>query len=234
MPKIKQFRYGTDNLGYLIYDDNVAMAVDGGAAREILAFLAASGRKLRWVANTHNHHDHTLGNAALLRETEARLLTFPEVVTGESMPRIAGEDIQVFPTPGHSEDSLSFYFPGVVLTGDTLFNGTVGNCFTGDLRSFYESIRKLMALPPDTVVHAGHDYVRLAMDFLGHLDPEGSEVDYYMAKYDPGHVHSCLRDELAVNPYLRLDDPRIKFLLEGRGLAAGDSWQRWLSLMSIE
>ncbi|MDI6726364.1 MAG: hydroxyacylglutathione hydrolase family protein [Smithellaceae bacterium] len=234
MPEIKQFRYGTDNLAYLIYDKTTALAIDGGAAREILAFLAASGLQLHWVANTHNHHDHTWGNAALLRETGARLLTGPELAGGKNMPIIDGENIQVFPTPGHSEDSVSYYFSGVVLTGDTLFNGTVGNCFTGDLCSFHESIKKLMSLPPDTVVYAGHDYVRLAMDFLSRLDPEGDEANCYLEKYDPRHVRSCLRDELAMNPYLRFDDPRIKLLLERRGLAAGDSRQRWLSIMSIE
>ncbi|MDZ4164337.1 MAG: hydroxyacylglutathione hydrolase family protein [Smithellaceae bacterium] len=234
MPKIKQFRYGTDNLGYLIYDHQVALAIDGGATREILAFLATRGLELLWVANTHKHHDHTSGNAALLRETAARLLTGPELARGKNLPTIDGEDIQVFPTPGHSEDSVSFYFSGVVLTGDTLFNGTVGNCFTGDLRSFYESIRRLMALPPDTVVYAGHDYVRLAMDFLSRLDPAGDEAKGYLEKYDPRHVRSFLEDELLVNPYLRFDDSRIKSLLERRGLAAGDSRQRWLSLMSIE
>ena len=39
MLKVKQFRYGADNLGYLVYGAESAMAVDGGAADEILAFL---------------------------------------------------------------------------------------------------------------------------------------------------------------------------------------------------
>ncbi len=40
-------------------------------------------------------------------------------------------EIEVLDTPGHTDDSLSFSVDGCLITGDTLFNGTVGNCFSG-------------------------------------------------------------------------------------------------------
>ena len=49
--KIKQFRYSTDNLGYLVYDGGSAMAVDGGAAHRMLEFIRDNNLTLDYVTN---------------------------------------------------------------------------------------------------------------------------------------------------------------------------------------
>ena len=90
MLKVKQFRYGADNLGYLVYGAESAMAIDGGAADEILAFLAEHQLTLKYVANTHDHQDHTSGNGALLAGTQARLLTGADLPDGDARSRWTG------------------------------------------------------------------------------------------------------------------------------------------------
>lgn len=66
MLQIKQFPYGEDNLGYMIYGGKQAMAIDGGAASTILSFINDKQLKLRYITNTHSHPDHLVGNRALL------------------------------------------------------------------------------------------------------------------------------------------------------------------------
>jgi len=233
MIQVKQFPYAADNLGYLVFDDKFALAVDGGDPTAIRAFLTSRKLELLWVANTHGHPDHTCSNQALIRETGARQISYPDVMRA-GIFKLGAHEIQVIPTPGHSADSVCFYFSNILLTGDTLFNGTVGNCFSGDMRGFYESLQRIMELPSDTVIYSGHDYVKMAMEFLRSLDPEEKRIDRYLIGYDPNNVFSCLKDELLINPYLRFDDSRIGELLRKKGLGTADSWQRWLSLMSIE
>jgi hydroxyacylglutathione hydrolase len=145
MLKVKQFRYGADNLGYLVYGTESAMAVDGGAAAEITTFLGEHQLTLKYVANTHDHQDHTSGNGALLTATHARLLTGADLPDGRQIP-LDGNTVRVIHTPGHTEDSRSFHAGKALIAGDTLFNGTIGNCFSGDLEGFYRSILKLMEL----------------------------------------------------------------------------------------
>jgi hydroxyacylglutathione hydrolase len=230
---VEQFRYGLDNLGYLIFGTTEAMAVDGGAWQDILEFVREHALHLRNVTHTHRHHDHIEGSEQLLEKSGARLISFHELPDDSVIP-LDGEAIRVYRTPGHSMDSICFHTGQYLLTGDTLFNGTIGNCFSGNLRGFYESIVRLMALPEDTVVFAGHDYVELAISFARYLEPENGYIDAYMSNYDPHCVYSKLRDELRVNPYMRFNDPNMIKILTQRGLAVGTEWERWQSLMAIE
>ncbi|MDO9229449.1 MAG: MBL fold metallo-hydrolase [Syntrophales bacterium] len=233
MLKVKQFRYGADNLGYLVYGTESGMTVDGGAADGILAFLGEHRLTLKYVANTHDHQDHTSGNDALLAATNARLLSGADLTDGRQIS-LDGGKIRIIHTPGHTEESRSFHIDKVLLGGDTLFNGTIGNCFSGDLEGFYNSIRKLMELPDETIVYAGHDYVKASMAFARRLEPGNRAIGAFLRGYDPKHVFSTLAEERKINPYLRFNEPAIVNLLAKLRLPRETEWERWQSLMSIE
>ena len=122
----------------------------------------------------------------------------------------------------------------MLITGDTLFNGTVGNCFSGDLKRFYDSIKLLMGFPGETIIYAGHDYVQESMAFAKNLEPDNRDIDLFLKKYDPEHVYSTIDEELKINPYLRFNESKIITLLKSKGLPVATEYERWESLMSIE
>lgn len=233
MLKVKQFRYGADNLGYLIYGTENGMAVDGGDAEGIIAFLGEHRLRLKYVANTHDHPDHTSGNALLLEATNARFLSGADLPDGAQIALDGGE-VRIIHTPGHTKESRCFHSGKFLLGGDTLFNGTIGNCFSGDLEGFYHSILKLMALPDETIVYAGHDYVKVSMAFARRLDPGNRAIGAFLRRYDPKQVFSTLAEERKMNPYLRFNDPAIVKLLAKLRLPRETESERWHSLMSIE
>jgi len=230
--QIRQFRYSEDNLGYLVYENQSAIAVDGGAVDDMLSFINASGLTLRYVANTHSHMDHTVGNHSLMERTGARFLAFETLL---ARPEIVLDNnrLYVMATPGHTRDSVCFYFDGVLLSGDTLFNGKVGRCFTGDTEAFFHSIRKILEFPDDMLVYAGHDYVKEYVAFARWLEPDNPHLDAYLQKYNPDHVCAILGDEKKVDPFLRFDDALIIGLLRGRGLPVKTALDRWQSLLSL-
>ncbi len=161
---------------YLVADEEggAAVFVDSGAPLGPL--LAAAERwRVRPVAvlRTHGHGDHV--------EHEDELGV--PVVTGDF--EAGGLRIEALPTPGHSDDGVSFVVNGeACFTGDTLFKDAVGGT-----RDDYEAVRRsvmdvLMALPPAMRVLPGHTeettigreweenpFVRV---WRG-LDPEGTE-----------------------------------------------------------
>ncbi|MCG8567482.1 MAG: hydroxyacylglutathione hydrolase [Desulfobacterales bacterium] len=230
--EIKQFKYSHDNFGYLVYSGDRGVAIDMGAPEQLTAFTAAHGITVTMVTNTHNHHDHTPGNGETLEKTGAEFVDCRSFNQGQILD-INGEKLEVILTPGHTEDSVCFAAQGFMVTGDTLFNGTVGNCFSGDLDAFYHSLKRLMAYPPETLVYSGHDYVKESLNWAAGIDGHTPEIRAYMDKYDPDHVVSTLAQEMEVNPYLQFDSPKMTARLEKENAITATSLDRFKAIMEI-
>ncbi len=176
---------------YLIGDEKTQTAAlidpafDTG---KILGIAADLGCNITHVINTHCHSDHTAGNQAIIRATNAKLLihvtdapklstivntAFSKVLGGKGSPQpdvllqnndkiAVGETVLLtIHTPGHTPGGICLYAPGHVFTGDTLFVEAVGRTDLpgGSSRQLLQSIReRLYSLPGDTIVWPGHDY----------------------------------------------------------------------------
>ena len=70
----------------------------------------------------------------------------------------AGLEIRVLSTPGHSEGSVCFLLPDMLLTGDTLFAASCGrtDLTGGSTVSMHESLRRLYKLDFHGPVYCGH------------------------------------------------------------------------------
>jgi hydroxyacylglutathione hydrolase len=198
----------------------------------ILEFIGAKGLQLEVVTQTHAHPDHISGHQPLIKHTGARHLN-SEALSKLNELVLDGQKINVYQTPGHTEDSVVFYTAGYLLTGDTLFNGNVGNCFSGDMDRFFESIKMILAFPDKTRIYAGHDYVIYSMSVARLIDPDNPKIDSFLQKYDPKCVYSSLAEERMINPYLRFNDPAIVSNLKEKALPHATEYERWVSIMSL-
>jgi glyoxylase-like metal-dependent hydrolase (beta-lactamase superfamily II) len=172
--------FAVDNNVWLVGDDSEVVVID--AAHDADAILAAVGdRRLRGVICTHGHNDHInaalrvgqlAGAPVLLHPADQVLwqLVFPDqrpdgVLAGQQQIKIAGTELRVLHTPGHSPGSVCLYAAelgterGTVFSGDTLFHGgpgATGRSYS-DYGAILASIRgSLLTLPPETVVRTGH------------------------------------------------------------------------------
>ncbi len=152
-------------------------------------FIADKSLRVTLLLDTHMHIDHIAGNTyvrdrygveirggkadeflALALPEQSTQFHFPmrpeahgigaEVKDGDTL-YLGKEPIEVIPVPGHSPGSVAYYCPesGFVITGDALFNGSIGRTDLpgGDQRTLIASVRsRLLTLPPDTVVLPGH------------------------------------------------------------------------------
>ena len=167
---IEQFPTGGDrNLGYVIADEarRVACVIDPSYAPETLvAYVKENGYDVALAFSTHDHHDHTNGNARFEALTGVRPVLFGEVEpttgtkieNGATLP-LGQLAVQVIHTPGHTPDSICLHIGDAVFTGDTLFVGKVGGTDLGEgAATEYVSLReKLLTLPGATRVFPGHD-----------------------------------------------------------------------------
>ncbi len=174
---VKQIPVGSyDVFSYLIGCPKTreAMVIDpGGDVNHIIALAQKEDLHIKYIFNTHHHFDHTTGNDALKKRTDAKIVRHAledDLVSGGPKADIRLKDektfkvgeitFQVFHTPGHTPGGLCLYAEGQLFTGDTLFVGDSGrtDLAGGHRPTLGASIRRLMKLPDDTIVWPGHDY----------------------------------------------------------------------------
>ncbi len=224
--KVKQFRYSADNLGYLVYGNKECIAIDGGAVDDILSFIESKNLKLTFAVNTHSHPDHTMGTQTLVDKLNGKYVDLKTLVKNKTIT-VENQEINIYHTPGHTSDSICFHFDNILISGDTLFNGKLGRCFSGDLKGFFKSAKLLLSLPKETIIYAGHDYLEEYMAFAKGLEPDNIHIDKFLEHYNPNHVFSTLAEELKINPHLRFNDSKIIALLEKKGLPVETEYLRY-------
>jgi sulfur dioxygenase len=173
---------------YLLADEHTMRAALIDPVKEQverdLGLVNELGLELRYVLETHVHADHVTG-AGVIAERTGALTAASEL--GASCAKLHLKDgdriclgsleLRALATPGHTRDSMSFYTPGQIFTGDALFvRGTGRTDFqNGDSGALYDSItQKLFTLPDDTLVWPGHDYRGYSVSTIGeerHLNP---------------------------------------------------------------
>jgi glyoxylase-like metal-dependent hydrolase (beta-lactamase superfamily II) len=146
-----------------------AVVVDPGPADEgHLQAIAGTG-PVELILVTHRHADHTAGSAGLHRLTGAPVRAAdPAHCHGGGVPlqdgealQVAGLEIRVLATPGHTSDSVCFHLPadgpqGSVLTGDTILGRgtTMLDYPDGTLGDYLASLDRLEVLGAATVLPA--------------------------------------------------------------------------------
>ena len=166
-----------------------ALIVDpGDEADRLLAAIEGLGVTLDGILLTHTHFDHVGAVAPVAKATGAEVWV-PEIekrvladimafvpwsgfgpfeswdaehtLTGGDRLELAGFEIDVLFTPGHSPGHMTFSIPdeAAIFSGDVLFEGSVGRTDLpgGDWATLLESIRGLVdGLPEETTVYPGH------------------------------------------------------------------------------
>jgi glyoxylase-like metal-dependent hydrolase (beta-lactamase superfamily II) len=182
------------DFSYLIEGDNEALAIDTGyGAGNIREYLQTLTRKpVRYVANTHDHFDHTANNSyfdkAFMSAETAKKATIPfQSFAGINFPRdypkeiigdgykfqLGNREVEVFVIPNHTTGGTAYLDKRsrILFSGDEIFEGSITISPVGSVAQYARNMQKLAA--------RRSEYDRLATGGFGVID--ATWVDKYLA-----------------------------------------------------
>jgi len=173
---------------YIVGDEvtKKAIIVDPGDEPDrILDEVKSDKLEIEFIICTHAHFDHIGAAGDIKKETGAKILLHKNDLEtyglakdqaafwGYSMDEVPqpddfideGDEIKVgnlsfkvLHTPGHSKGGICLHGEGVIITGDTIFQGSVGRTDFpgGSIEELKKSFRRIIDLPENTKVYSGH------------------------------------------------------------------------------
>jgi hydroxyacylglutathione hydrolase len=219
------------NFHYLIAcaETGEALAVDPLDWRLCLDAARRRGWEITQILNTHEHHDHTGGNAGLKAATGA-----PVMAHAGAAARIGGVDrglskgdvikvgrtveLECLDTPGHTLTHVCVLAHGdepALFSGDTLFNAGAGNCYNGgDPEQLFETFATQLARLPDTTrIYPGHEYLSRNLEFTLDREPGNPDAAALLENVKGRRAEEApvttLGEEKRINTFFRLQNPAV-------------------------
>ena len=230
---VKQIWTGNSyrNFNYLIAcaETGEALAIDPLDSEKCLKVAKDEGWEITQILNTHEHHDHTGGNQAVVAATGATILAHrnaKDKIVGVSRGLAAGDVIKVgktveleaLDTPGHTMCHIclrSHTDEPALFSGDTMFNAGAGNCHNGGApaKLFETFVEQLDRLPASTLIYPGHDYIENNLRFTLDREPGNAAAQAMLeqlAGQDLNQAHvTTMAAERQFNTFLRLSSPAV-------------------------
>lgn len=134
---------------YILIKDDHAIIIDPACDANVIK-KACLNYKIDAILVTHHHWDHIgalneLEESYNIRHNEINTLYF---------------NIKIIETPGHTNDSISFFFPKEksLFCGDFIFKNTIGRCDfpNSNFNEMQRSLKMISGYPDDIIVYPGH------------------------------------------------------------------------------
>jgi len=219
------------NFNYLIAcgETGEALAVDPLDHEKCLQAAKAAGWTITQILNTHEHRDHTGGNAAVALATGAKILAhknakdkIPDMARGLAAGDVIrvgkSVELEALDTPGHTMSHvclLSRTDQPALFCGDTLFNAGAGNCHNGGHpEELYKTFSaQLSRLPATTLIYPGHDYIENNLRFTLDREPDNDRAKDMLTRIAGQDTNapyvSTLGVEMEINTFFRLTSPTV-------------------------
>ncbi len=224
--KIEIIKCLKDNYAYLIIDENnnSALVIDPSESEPIVQYIEKYKLNLKFILNTHHHHDHVGGNSNLKKKYNSKIIGFesdkgriPEIdiiLKDREIWKQDNFEAKIYHIPGHTSGHVCYHFlnNNILFTGDTLFSLGCGRIFEGTYEQMFSSLQLIKSFSPETKIYCGHEYTLKNSEFCVNHDKENSalkeKVKIIKKKIKDGipTIPSTIKDELECNIFLKAKD----------------------------
>ena len=228
--EIHAFRCLDDNIGVLVRDPatGACAAIDAPEEAAVVAALDEKGWRLTEILVTHRHADHVQGIDGLKRRYGGLRVTAPDKARNEvpgadryvregDRVTVGNLEAEVWDTPGHCRDHISYWFAGegALFAGDTIFTLGCGRVMDSTYAQMWASLERFARLPDDARVYSGHDYTIANARFALAVEPDNAALKARAAEADAAKaqgrflIPSTIAAEKATNPFLRARESAV-------------------------
>ena len=240
---VHQYSCLSDNFGVLVHDPatGATAAIDVPEAEPTLQALAENGWTLTDILVTHRHADHVQGIPDVKKRFPKARVVAPageaervpmvdEKVREGDVVTVGRLKACVLETPGHTIGHIVYWFEDekLLFAGDTLFSIGCGRVMEAPMAVMWNSLGKLMVLPEETQVYCGHEYTLANAKFALTVDPGNAALQRHLEKAatlraaGQPTLPSTIGLELAINPFLRAENPDVQKAVGMAGQPAAD------------
>ncbi|WP_286232531.1 hydroxyacylglutathione hydrolase [Thalassotalea sediminis] len=205
--------------------------VDPGDASVCIDYIERNNLELDAILITHHHPDHVGGIDELIEYSAQKHWNVdvfgPKHDKIPSITHFVNNDdtieintlslrLKVIALPGHTLEHVAYFNNTMLFCGDTLFSAGCGRLFEGTPKQMLNSLKYLASLPENTRVYCTHEYTLANVNFALTIEPSNTElVNYYnkvvkMREQDMITLPSTIKQELAINPFLRCQQDEIR------------------------
>lgn len=223
MIAVHQLLAFNDNYIHVLLDEETGegVVIDPGDAGPVLKAVHMNGWQLTQIWATHHHADHIggahelkaglgLSYAGWARDAH-RLAGLDVGLNDGDMVRLGRSKARVLWVPGHTSGHVAYWFEQekLLFPGDTLFAMGCGRLFEEAAPVMWNSLQRLMKLPPDTLVYCAHEYTLANGYFAMTVEPDNEALHLRIREAQAMRAEGMstvpfrLDLDLATNPFLR-------------------------------
>lgn len=217
-----------DNYAYIVKGPDGIALIDAPDAEPLIKVFENREWRPDVIMLTHHHGDHTAGVAELREKYGCKVMgpkseedKLPPLDMALEPGTTGGTDdglMEVIDVGGHTLGHVAYHYPEAkcVFTADSLMAMGCGRIFEGTPAQMWDSLQRLKALDPQTIVCSGHEYGEANAAFAQTIEPDNaaliSRVNMITMARGRGQptAQVPLSLELDTNPFLRASEPSVK------------------------
>ena len=143
---------------YILEKDDKYLVIDPGSEFDRINSYIEKDKEVLAILITHKHPDHIGAVEDFVKTYNCQV--YEKLNLDENNYKIGPFNFNVIFTPGHTTDSVTYYFfkESTMFVGDFIFEGNIGRCDLegGDMQEMMKSIEKIKKFPDDTTIYSGH------------------------------------------------------------------------------
>ncbi|CAL4320642.1 Hydroxyacylglutathione hydrolase [Buchnera aphidicola (Chaitophorus sp. 3695)] len=229
MIQIKGIKILENNIVWILYKKNKCIIVDPGFADPIIYKLNQYKLKPIFIFITHLHSDHINGLFKIIQFYPKILIITPKmikeickknqiIISNIKKINIFKNIFTIFPTPGHTQNDISYFIYPYLFCGDILFSGGCGNTLNGgDSKKLYHSLKNIFTLPNKTFFFHSHQYTLSNLNFSHKFFKKDILIKDYLnfinKNYKKQKNYNTLIFEKKINIFFRIQEKNLKEII---------------------